>query len=521
MVVFALTVLLIMLFVGGMAIDLMRYESERSRVQATADAAALAGASMRQTLPATAVVNDWFAKADLTDSLTGVTVQNGLNFRTVRAETRTVTRPYFMHMLGVDELRSNAAGTAEERRTNVEIALVLDISGSMAGTKMTRLKSAAVEFVENVLGEDTENRVSITVVPYSGQVNIGPDLTSRFNLTDRHTYSYCVDLPNSTWSSIGLSRTAAMPQHADADTYNTSNTSSGWSTSSMTPGTTNRWCMPNATNRVRVHSNNLVQLRNQINAMEAIGATSIDAGFRWGAALLDPSARSLVSNMASAGIVPSYFQNRPFNYNDPEVLKVIVLMTDGSHWPNEKVADGYRSGPSIIYRHSDGYYSIYHASRSGNKYWVPHRSEWRAVPWSGSTSCTTWSCVATATATPLNWQTVWQQLRVQWVAQQMYVRALGGTLASHLNTLRVREGTVIGSGPHQVTTMDNRLNGLCSLVKAQNVAIFGIAFEAPPEGASVIQNCASPNRFYDVNGTGITTAFRSIRSQISALRLTQ
>lgn len=521
MVVFALTVLLIMLFVGGMAIDLMRYESERSRVQATADAAALAGASMRQTLPATNVVNDWFAKADLADSLTGVTVENGLNFRTVRAETRTVTRPYFMHMLGVDELRSNAAGTAEERRTNVEIALVLDISGSMAGTKLTRLKEAAVEFVEDVLAEDTENRVSISVVPYSGQVNIGPDLTSRYNLTDRHTHSYCADLPAAAWTSTALSRTAPMPQHADADTYNTSNTSTSWSTSNMTPGTTNIWCMPNATNRVRVHSNNLSTLRNQINALEAIGATSIDAGFRWGAAMLDPGTRPVVQSLVSAGIVPSHFQNRPFDYGDPEVLKVIVLMTDGSHWPNEKVADGYRSGPSIIYRHSDGYYSIYHASQPGNKYWVPHRSEWRAVPWSGSSTCTTWSCVATATRTPLDWQTVWQQLRVQWVANQLYRRALGGTLASHLNTLRVREGTVIGSGPHEVSTMDNRLNGLCTLVKAQNVAIFGIAFEAPTEGASVIQNCASPNRFYDVNGTGITTAFRSIRSQISALRLTQ
>lgn len=522
MILFSMTVLLIMLFVGGMAIDLMRYEAERSRVQATADAAALAGASMRQVLQPRVVVEDWFAKAELTGSLTGVTVDQGLNFRSVRAETRTVTRPYFMHMLGIEELRSNAAGTAEERRTNVEIAMVLDISGSMAGTKLTNLKSAATEFVTDILAEDAENRVSISVVPYSGQVNIGPDLTSRFTLTDRHTATYCVDLPASAYTTLGLSRTLAMPQHADADTYNTSNTSTSWSTTNMAPGTTNRWCMPNATNRVRVHGNNRITLVNQINAMEAIGATSIDAGLRWGSALLDPSARSLVHSLADAGIVPTHFRGRPYDYDDEENLKVIVLMTDGEHWPNEKIADGYRSGPSIIYRHSDGFYSIFHAGRAGtSKYWVPHRSEWRAVPWAGSTSCTTLSCVPTATRTPLDWQTVWQQLRVQWVAQQMYVRALGGTLASHLNTLRVREGTVIGSGPHEVSTMDNRLNALCTLLKGQNVAIFGIAFEAPTAGANVIRNCSSPNRFYDVAGLDIGMAFRSIRAQISALRLTQ
>lgn len=522
MVFFSLVILTIMLFLGGMAVDLMRYEAERSRIQATADTAALAAASMRQERPPVQVVQDWFQKAQLSDALMGVTLDQGLNYRSVRADTRTVTRPYFMHMMGIDQLRSVAAGTAVERRTNVEISLVLDISGSMEGTKMTRLKSAASEFVTGLLQEDTENRVSISVVPYSGQVNVGPDLLSRFNLTDRHNFSHCIDLPASAYTTLPLSRTAPMPQHAAADTFNTSNTSTSWSTTNMAPGTSNIWCMPNATNRVRVFSNNRTTLVNQINAMEAVGATSIDAGLRWGSALLDPSARSLVNSLADAGIVPSYFRNRPRDYNDPENLKVIVLMTDGEHWPNEKIADGYRSGPSIIYRHSDGNYSIFHASRAGtNKYWVPHRSEWRAVPWAGSTSCSTWSCVPTATATPLDWQTVWQQLRVQWVAQQLYVRALGGTLASHLNTLRVREGTVIGSGPHEVSTMDNRLNQLCTLVKQQNVVIFGIAFEAPVGGANVIRNCASPNRFYDVAGLDIANAFRSIRVQISALRLTQ
>ena len=522
MIFFSMIVLLIMLFIGGMAIDMMRYEAERSRTQATADAAVLAAASMRQTRPPATVVQDWFAKADLAGSLTGVTVDNGLNFRSVRAHTRTVTRPYFMHMMGVEQLRSIAASTAEERRTNVEIAMVLDISGSMAGTKLTQLKDAAAEFVTNILAEDTENRVSISVVPYNGQVNVGPDLTSRYNIQGRHSYSYCVDLPHSSYSSLALPTTLAMYQHADADTFNTSNTSTSWSTTNMTPGTSNVWCPLNTTNRVRVHSNNAAALTTQIRNLEAVGATSIDAGLRWGAAMIDPGSRSMVSSLADAGIVPSAFRGRPFAYDDEEVLKVIVLMTDGSHWPNEYVNDAYKSGASPIYKHSDGYYSIYHADRSGtNKYWVPHRSEWRAVPWSGSTSCTTMSCVATATKTPLDWQVVWQNLRVQWVANQLYKRAMGNTVDYWINVLRTREGTVIGSGPHEVSRMDTRLNTLCGLLKNQNVAIFGIAFEAPTEGAQVIRNCASPGRFYDVAGLDISTAFRAIRAQISALRLTQ
>lgn len=522
MVFFALVILTIMLFVGGMAIDLMRYEAERSRIQAVADSSALAAASMRQDLPPVQVVEDWFAKADLSDALTGVVVDTGMNYKTVRAETRTVTRPYFMHMLGIDELRSAAAGRATERRTNVEISLVLDISGSMAGSKMTNLKSAAVEFVDRILREDTENKVSISLVPYNGQVNIGPDLINRYNLTDRHTSTYCVDLPTEAWNNLALSRTTPWPQNANADTYNSSNTSTGWSNDRMSPSSANRWCFPNAANRILAFNNSRTGLIARINNLEAIGATSIDLGLRWGAALIDPDSRSLVSEMVSAGIVPSSFEGRPFDYDDEENIKVIVLMTDGSHWPNEKVADGFRSGTSPIYLHSDGMYSIHHPGRDGTyKYWVPHRSEWRNVPWSGSSTCQTWSCVSTSTRTPLTWQTVWQQLRVQWVANQMYRRALGGTVTQWVNHLRVREGTVIGAGPHEVSTMDTRLNNLCTKLKDENVMIFGIAFEAPPTGAQVIQNCASSNRFYDVNGLDISTAFRSIRAQISALRLTQ
>ena len=521
MVFFALVILLIMLFTGGMAIDLMRYEADRTRIQAAADSAALAAASLRQERPPADVVADWFDKVDLADALTGVAVDEGLNFRNVQAQTRTVTRPYFMHMLGIEELASNAAGTAEERRTNVEISMVLDISGSMdSNSRLPRLKTAATDFVNQLLTGDDENRISISVVPYNGQVNVGPDLIARYNLTDRHNDTYCVDLPTSVYDSVSLSRTTPYPQHAVADTYNSSNTSSSWSTSSMSPGSSNRWCFANSVNRVRVFSNNRTALVNQINALDATGATSIDLGLRWGAALLDPGSRSLVTELRNAGVVPSYFDGRPFEYDDDENLKVIILMTDGENWPNEKLADGFRSGPSPIYRHSDGMYSIHHPGVSGSyKYWVPHRSEWRNVPWSGSSSCQSWSCVASATRNPLDWRTVWQQLRVQWVANQMYRRALGGSLTSWIDHLRVREG-ILGS-PNIATAMDTRLNTLCGHLKDRNVVIFGIAFEAPAHGGNVIRNCASPDRFYDVEGLDITTAFRAIRSQITKLRLTQ
>lgn len=59
---------------------------------------------------------------------------------------------------------------------SIEVALVLDSSGSMAGSKMTSLKTAAKSLV-NVLFDSVtiRRRVKISLVPFSGAVNVGPD----------------------------------------------------------------------------------------------------------------------------------------------------------------------------------------------------------------------------------------------------------------------------------------------------------------------------------------------------------
>jgi len=56
-----------MLILGGMAVDYMRFESERALVQDTADRAALAAANLEftNTGEGPARVNDFFAKAGL------------------------------------------------------------------------------------------------------------------------------------------------------------------------------------------------------------------------------------------------------------------------------------------------------------------------------------------------------------------------------------------------------------------------------------------------------------------------
>lgn len=534
LVIFSVFMLLMILFVGSLGVDMMRFEMERAKLQSTLDRAVLAAADIDQTMDPSAVVNEYFTKSGLGGAVTGVTVSEGLGYRAVTATARKTINTQLIHMLGVDTMSAPAAGTAEERVDSVEISLVLDVSGSMASNnKIGNLRTAGGQFIDAIFANTEQDKVSISIVPYNGQVNVGPDLIDKYNITNRHNNTFCVDLPPSVYTSAALSRSLPMPQHVFADTYNSSNTSSSYSTSNMTPSTSNRWCDANPVNRIRVHSNNITQLKGHINNLQPVGATSIDAGMRWGSALLDPSARSVVSELVSENKVINAFAGRPLDYNNPEVLKVIVLMTDGEHWPNEFVNDGFRSGPSTVYRNtSDGRYSIYHAGVSGdNKYWIPHASGWSPVPWGGNVtqSCTGpwWNRVCTdvysnGSAIRLDWQNVWAEMRVTWAAQHLYRRAFGGNLSGWVDMLRTREGTLQNPSPHEVSTMNNRLLNLCTQVKNQGVVIYTVAFEAPTMGETLLRNCASsPNHAFDVDGLEIASAFSSIATSIRKLRLTQ
>ncbi|NGM46419.1 pilus assembly protein [Rhodobacter sp. SGA-6-6] len=540
----------LMLLVGGIAVDLMRFENKRVAVQQTMDRATLAAASLENDLQPRQVVESYFATAGVESELDEVVVVQAMNSRTVKAKAKVHSDNYFMSMMNTPFLEADNRSQAEQRVTNVEISLVLDISGSMASNnRINNLKTAASEFIDTVLDQDTENKISISIVPYNGQVNLGPVLFSKFNVTNAHGNvdtredSYCLDLPTSTYSSTALSRTTPLPQTPFVDSW--SSTTQGTSYVAITGPTisgglySNMWCQPNEKTYVSVHRNNRTALKSQINNLIAVGATSIDLGLKWGAMLLDPGSRSIVSEMSAAGEVPGYFSTRPAAYGDKETLKVIVLMTDGENFEQERHGDNYRTGISDIWQTgSNGYMSIFHASKVDNKdattlcnsrpFYVPHLNAWHSRPWNGSTPGSK-DCYKPNPSPPytnvqrLTWQAVWAQARTNWVAWQLYARALGGSSSSSRNAYfdtwvnNFRSYTDTG-------TMDARLDQVCEAAKAKGVLIYGIAFEAPAGGASAIKGCASSpasTYFFDANGLEIRTAFALIASNLSQLRLTQ
>jgi len=532
LVIFALMLAVLMLMMGGIAVDVMRYESRRTALQNTLDRSTLAAASLTQDRDPESVVDDYFLKAGLAQYLTSVTVTQTLNSRTVTAVAKADTHPLFLPMMGITEFHAPGVSTAEQRIDDIEIMLVLDVSGSMAGAKLTNLKSAASSFVDTVLKNDDGHHVSIGIVPYNAQVNLGSVLRSKFQATNLHGVDNvnCLELPDSVFAQTKMPRDLDLPMFAYADLISTTSKIDGYvaptGTSTSTMVTSQPNCKATPSNIVRLPQNDATVLKGYINGLVAAGNTSIVLGLKWGVALLDPDMRDTYTDLIAEGAIPTNMPGRPFDYNS-EVMKIVVLMTDGEHVAHERIRDGFKTGPSPIFRsNGDGLYSIRHVSgrpalAGTNEYWVPHlglvgnaAAGWQAVPWDSG-----------AGSTQQNWQSIWSAMRLDYVNWQFYARAIGGNSGTARTNAFNSTNTTMGGNWKTAPQMDTLLQQACTAARGQNVIIYGIAFQAGTNGQAQIRNCSTDgvagSHYFNATTLDIATSFRAIASNISQLRLTQ
>lgn len=529
--VFSLVLLVAMVGIGGLALDTMRYEQQRVMVQNALDRCTLMAASLKQRLDPEDVVYDCMANSGLRSTVKSVDVSDvtsggTVNARTVVAVAETDINTLFPNAMGVRTLNVDARSTATQKLSKIEISLVLDVSTSMDGDKLTNLKTAAKEFVATVLNNDSDKRISINLVPFSSQVNLRPALRNLYNATDVHNQANvnCFDMPDSVYEALEFSRTLAMPMTGNVDANSTTSTQTVFVhptdvsfaiprtyNAPLLPGFNridNRDCPAMPGNVVRVGQQTISTLQTQIDGLVAAGNTSVAAGLRWGITLLDPGSQSVFTALRTANEAPSTVAGRPFAYNDQDALKIIVVMSDGSNSQAASLNPGFRTGLSPIWRANDGLYSIRHqAQTSDNKFYVPLTNTWRATayaPTGGS-------------ATQQTWQQVWAAMRMSYVWRQFYFRAFPTDPAfNEVNVFNMFRTVTSGS------KLDTQQAAMCNLAKAQNVIIYSIAFEVIGNGKAALSNCASsPAHFFDAAGTQISSAFRMIATNITQLKLTQ
>ncbi|MCF6271687.1 MAG: VWA domain-containing protein [Rhodobacteraceae bacterium] len=364
---FVLIMFLVMVVGGGMAVDFMNYEYKREGVQDALDRGVLAAAGLGHDAKAITPAEIAAAEANAEQTVMayvrssgfdpvalGVTVIPNftMNSQRVAANSNFGVDTFFLKIAGIETLSGAAASSAEIKQNEIELSLVVDISGSMRGTKIVNLRAAAGNFVSDMLDGDRSGYTSISLVPFSGQVSAGANLADQFNYDRWHDYSSCVDFDASDYSSTNISRTASLRQ--------TRHWSAAWLSAVDTD-----WC-PRSDISIVPLSNDIDVLTDAIDDLRATGMTSANIGMKWGTALLDPDAQPVVSSLIALGDIDSAFDDRPALFSDEETLKFVVLMTDGTNTPQSTITSvGYRIIPGFPSR-----------SQENADFWEGRRIDW-------------------------------------------------------------------------------------------------------------------------------------------------
>ena len=517
MIAFTIFFFLIILMVAGIGVDLMHFEMKRTQLQNTLDRAVLAAADLQQPLDAAAVVQDYIDKAGLDATLTSAPqVNSGLNFKDVTAHAELNVPTQFIHMLGVDNLVAPAAAAAEESIEGIEVVMVLDVSGSMGwNNKLVNLKPAAREFVDTVLGLAQVGDVTISIVPYNTQVNAGAALLSHYNVSNEHTYSNCVDFDAADFSSTALSTGQPLNRTAHFDITQNQERAYPPVATAAAGGLNTPVCATTQFSEIVVMSNNALALHNHINSFQAGGNTSIDVAMKWANALLDPGTQPVVTQMIADGDVSAFNAGRPVAFDEPDVLKVIVVMTDGQNTSQWYLDPALRSGNSDVYYNAAAdRYSI-RIGATPNEYFWPHNGTWNDHAYGEDAA-------ETGSAQRLTYPELFAFNTLKWNRDNNFAPAYtslygGGGVAmaqaDWFDDIRLFVPD---------TVKDTRLQAACTAAKANEVMVYSIGFEATTHGENEMRDCAStPSHFFDVDGVDITSAFQAIAASIAQLRLTQ
>ncbi len=307
--IFALGALPLLLGIGA-AVDYSRASQAKESLQAAVDSAAL-GALADKTLVAAIIQGNGEAAlkarvvnylrlnkaSDALSALSEISVKYDPASKTVVVSVLGSLDTAMMKLGGINSMDIGAVAEIGIGISALEVALVLDNTGSMGGQKIADLKIAARMLVEEVLGsEKNAAYLAIGIVPFSEYVNIGVG-TKTNGWLDTKTYP-----AGTPWQGCVGSRPSPQDESIRMNAYD-----------KYTPvGGVN--CVIPLLNLTTDRK----AIMNKIGDMNADGRTYIPAGLLWGWNLLNT--------------------DHPFaDAKEPKELaeiggqKVIVLMTDGTN----------------------------------------------------------------------------------------------------------------------------------------------------------------------------------------------
>jgi Flp pilus assembly protein TadG len=377
-IIFALTSVVVVSLVGG-AVDYGRAVTARDQIQNAVDAAVLAGARVWQTeksleLAETATLQFYERnKPHGVDSMvTAFRPDLGRNAITLQASasfyapflSAAATIGNSARGLPLDQVRYTVSASAEallasggNGEESLEIAMMLDVTGSMAGGKIEDLKAAAKDLIDIVVWDDQSQHTSkVALIPFADGVNLGSTTlvnqirgnlkTGSCTSSSSPCTGFTAGAPTSvqwttgaparyykflrpdssynTWQAssycvterVGANwKTDAAPTAAGDKVAPLYGSSSASSCGYMTINTGDL-----EVNTIQPLSNDKTMLKRRIDKLEIAGSTAGQMGTAWAWYMLSPS---------WANLWPA--ANRPAAYHADAVTKIAILMTDGEY----------------------------------------------------------------------------------------------------------------------------------------------------------------------------------------------
>lgn len=373
----------VLLLSAGIAIDMGRVQTVQTRLSNAVDAAGLAaGATLSSADPTTVALKYFYANypkspetylgASIQDPSVIVSEDNMVLTLDVQGTVPTT----FMQYFGITNVPVQAHTQITRTSMGMELALVMDTTGSMSGsaggglTKLQAAKNAAAILLDILYGsKPTVNNLWIGLVPFSQAVNIGTNHDS-WTTNPAGAPATLNWGPNpSAWQGCVEARAAGgmdvtddnpvlvpFPKYHSPCNHDTgtgdSATNAWYGTNSsknncqtvVSPATWPLYLPTPTPGAVQFKTlNNSSQGPNlncpmpitplvaekatvlaAVNAMEARGSTEIPLGLAWGWRLLSPKWQNIWGGQMD-------INGLPLAYNTPLMTKVVILMTDGDN----------------------------------------------------------------------------------------------------------------------------------------------------------------------------------------------
>jgi hypothetical protein len=173
----------VLLGATGLAVDTARGYLIKSKLSSAIDAAALAGGRDIEGDGVEARIRRYF-DANFPEGYLGAELERfdiefGPERETVTIAARVDLPTTFMRIFGRDSMQVGASNRARRHARGLELALVMDNTGSMSWSEMSAMKEATRELVGVLYGEDdTAPNLWIALVPYTATVNVGTEHAS-------------------------------------------------------------------------------------------------------------------------------------------------------------------------------------------------------------------------------------------------------------------------------------------------------------------------------------------------------